>query len=107
MPDEHASRVTVSHRDELSDWGRMQIDAGRFRNYLRRVLDSVAVGDEFEEFVDVGCCGDTLDIPFRVEAVEGPGRVGSDTEIAFEEREAPIDGGWAVQSEGTPEADSD
>jgi hypothetical protein len=98
-----ATRLVVSYPDELSDWGRRQLTTDRFRKYLRRVLDDVARGDEWEEFVDVGCCGDTLDVPLRIESVEGPGRVGPETDIAFVEREASVDGGWRVQSAAGPE----
>ncbi|MFB6154783.1 MAG: hypothetical protein ABEJ22_02740 [Haloferacaceae archaeon] len=94
-----ATTVVVSYPEELSDWGRDQVESDRYVNYLRRVLDDVAVGDEFEEFADVGCCGDTLDIPFRVEAVEGPGRVGPETGIEFTTRDAEMEGGWLVQSQ--------
>lgn len=95
---EHAARITVSHPDELSGWGRKQLYADRFRTYLRRAHDDVAVGDEWEEFLDVGCCGDSLDLTLRVEAVEGPGRIGPDTDVEFVEREAGMAGGWEVQS---------
>lgn len=93
-----ARRVVLSYPESLSGWGRGQVESARYRGYLRRVLEEVAVGDEFEEFADVGCCGDSLDIPFRIEAVAGPARVGPETEIAFTTREASMRGGWLVQS---------
>ncbi|MFB6161569.1 MAG: hypothetical protein ABEJ61_10415 [Haloferacaceae archaeon] len=95
---EHATRVTVSHPDELSDWGRRQLYADRFRTYLRRVHDEVAVGDEWDEFLDVGCCGGSLDLTLRVEAVEGPDRIGPDTEVEFAERTATVTDEWEVGS---------
>lgn len=97
-----ATRVVVSHPATLSNWGRDQLTGPRFRRYLRRVLDDVAVGDEWEEFVDVGCCGNSMDVPLRVEAIEGPPRVGEGTEIEFTERDAEMRGGWAVQSAEGP-----
>lgn len=100
---EHAARVVVSHPDGLSEWGRQQLYAERFRGYLRRVVDDVTVGREWEEFLDVGCCGDTLDVPLRVEAVEGPPQMGPETEIEFVEREASMAGGWRVQSAAGPD----
>ncbi len=102
-----ASRVVISHPAELSEWGRDQLTADRYVNYLRKTLGEVAVGDEFEEFVDVGCCGDAMDIPLRVEETDGEA-VGSDTEIAFTTREASMEGGWLVQSEaaGTDQPDA-
>jgi hypothetical protein len=97
--DEAATKVVVSYPEGLSDWGRSQIETDRYRGYLRRVLDDVEVGEEFEEFADVGCCGDTLDIPFRVEAVDGPGRVGPETVVELTTREGDVEGGWLVQSQ--------
>lgn len=99
----HAERVTVSFPDELSDWGREQIFTDRYRGYFRRMLTQPSVGDEREEFVDVGCCGDSLDITFRIEEVTGGQTVGEDTDIEFVEREGDIDGGWLVQSAGAPD----
>jgi hypothetical protein len=98
----YATRVVVSHPAVLSRWGRDQLTGPRFRRYLQRVLDDVAVGDEWEEFVDVGCCGNAMDVPLRIEAVEGAPRVGEDTEIEFTERDADMRGGWAVQSAEGP-----
>ena len=104
---EYAARVVVSHPDELSAWGRGQLDTERFRGYLRRTVEDLAVGREWEEFLDVGCCGDTLDVPLRIEAVEGPARMGPGTEIAFVEREASMAGGWLVQSAAGPDDRAD
>lgn len=101
--DDDATRVVISYPADLSDWGRMQVDTRHFRGYLRRTLGSVAAGDAWEEFVGVGCCGDTLDVPLRVEAVDGGSRVGPDTEIEYDVREAcGVQGNWAVQSQGGP-----
>ena len=119
-----ASRVVLSYPAGLSDWGRDQIETDRYRGYFRRVLGEVRGGDEREEFVDVGCCGDSLDVPFRVERVEvaGDSEVGSDpsvadfdaddpavalvdgtTEIAYATRDGDVEGGWLVQSAAGPE----
>jgi hypothetical protein len=97
-----ATRVVVSHPAALSTWGRDQLTASRFVGYLRRTMGTVAVGDEFEEFLDVGCCGDSLDVTLRVEAVDGGARVGDATRIEFAEREADLEGGWLVQSAAGP-----
>lgn len=102
---ERASTVVLSHPDELSAWGRDQIGTDRYRNYLRKKLqrrETVSVGDQFEEFADVGCCGDTLDIAFRVEALEGGETVGPETEVVYIERDEEMAGGWLVQSAGAP-----
>ncbi|MFC6786516.1 hypothetical protein ACFQFH_11625 [Halobaculum halobium] len=97
-----ATRVVLSFPDGLSEWGRDQIDTDRYRNYLRRMIDEPRVGDEREEFVDIGCCGDSLDLTFRVEAVEGGSRAGESTTIELVERAGDVDGGWRVQSAAGP-----
>ena len=99
-----ADRVVVSYPADLSDWGRMQVEKPSFRAFLRKTRESAAAGDEWTEFVGVGCCGDTLDVPLRVERVDGGTVVDADTEVAFEVRAAcDLDGGWLVQSEAAPE----
>lgn len=96
-----ASRVVLSYPEELSDWGRKQVHADRYVNYLRKKLgrQRPAVGDEFEEFVDVGCCGDSMDIPFRVEELVGGDEIGPETAVEFTTRDAQMEGGWLVQSQ--------
>lgn len=102
---EYATRVVLSYPEGLSDWSRDQIDTDRYRSYFRRVLGTVEAGETTEEFVDVGCCGSNLDIPFRIEEIEGPGRVGPETEIVYTTHEGEVDGGWKVQSEAGPPYD--
>lgn len=98
-----ATSVVVSYPEDLSNWGRFQLNERPFRAYLRKTKDEVREGDVWEEFLDVGCCGDTLDVPLRVESVDGGDRMGEDTEIVYETREAcDIQGGWLVQSEDGP-----
>ena len=98
-----AQRVVLSHPAALSTWGRDVIDGRPFRTYLRTVHDEVTVGDQWEEFVGVGCCGDTLDVSLRVEVVEGGDELTDSTTIEFTGREAcDIDGGWTVQSASGP-----
>lgn len=103
-----ATRIVLSYPEGLSDWGRDQIETDRYRGYFARVLDRTAVGDVREEFVDVGCCGDSLDVPFRVErlAVDGDpvgsAAVTEDTAVDYETRSGDVDGGWRVQSEAGP-----
>ncbi|GAA0227385.1 hypothetical protein ACFFQF_11695 [Haladaptatus pallidirubidus] len=100
---ETATRVVVSYPEDLSSWGEFQLNERPFRAYLRKTKDDVQEGDVWEEFLDVGCCGDTLDVPLRVESVEGGGKMGEDTEIVYEVREAcGIRGGWLVQSADGP-----
>jgi hypothetical protein len=101
---ETATRVVVSYPADLSLWGQDIVEDTPFRAYLRKAHDSVAAGDRWEEFVGVGCCGSALDVPLRVESVEGGEQLGEDTEFEFAEREAcDIDGGWQVQSAAAPE----
>lgn len=108
MSDQMASRVVLSYPAGLSGWGRDQVDTDRYRGYFRRVLGTVSVGDVREEFVDVGCCGDSLDVPFRVTAVEVDGNpaetavVTEGTEVAYETYDGEVDGGWCVQSAAGP-----
>jgi len=98
-----ADRVVVSYPADLSTWGRSILDRSSFRAYLRKTLGSVAVGDVVEEFVGVGCCGDTLDVPLRIESVEGGDTVTADTAVEYTVREAcGLEGGWRVQSQSGP-----
>ena len=99
-----ADRVVVSYPEDLSDWGRFQVEGDPFKAYLRKTkTGKVRQGDQWEEFVGVGCCGSTLDVPLRVERIEGGDGFGPDTEIEFDVREAcGIQGGWQVQSEDGP-----
>ncbi|AHF98951.1 hypothetical protein HALLA_08815 [Halostagnicola larsenii XH-48] len=100
---EAATRVVVSYPQDLSDWGRFQLEKPSFRAFLRKTRDAARAGDTWEEFVGVGCCGNTLDVPLRVERIEGGDRIGDETEIEYEVREAcGVDGSWRVQSEGGP-----
>ncbi|GAB3413662.1 hypothetical protein GCM10027435_07850 [Haloparvum alkalitolerans] len=103
-----ATRVVLSYPENASDWAREQFEADRYRSYFRRSLGTVSVGDVREEFVDVGCCGDSLDVEFRVEAVETAAgetdraAVTETTEIAYVDREGDVEGGWRVQSAAGP-----
>lgn len=103
MASNDATRVLVSYPEDLSDWGRFQVEKPAFRAYLTKTLGEVREGDEWEEFVGVGCCGNTLDVPLRIERVEGGTEVTRDTEVEYAVREAcGIQGGWRVQSAGGP-----
>lgn len=109
MSTDAARRVVVSFPDELSAWGRDQLEADRFRAYLRRVVDDVREGRTWTEFVDTGCCGGSLDVPLRVERVDGGREMGPETVIEYVARETDSDefaGGWRVQSAAGPGATS-
>ncbi|UPW01314.1 hypothetical protein M0R88_04225 [Halorussus gelatinilyticus] len=99
-----AERVVISYPEDLSDWGRFQVEKDAFAAYLRKTkTDRVRQGDAWEEFVGVGCCGSTLDVPLRVEEITGGETLGSDTAVEWTVREAcGIRGGWQVQSRGGP-----
>lgn len=100
---ESASRVVVSYPEDLSNWGRFQVGTRHFKAYLGKTKGRVREGDVWDEFLDVGCCGDTLDVPLRVERVDGGDVMGPETDIVYEEREAcGIRGGWQVQSADGP-----
>ena len=98
-----AERVVVSYPADLSRWGRFQVEKSSFRAFLRKTRDEARQGDVWDEFVGVGCCGNTLDVPLRVERLEGGSRIGPDTEIEYDVREAcGLQGSWRVQSKGGP-----
>lgn len=102
-PTASARTVTLSYPADLSDWGRSRVEHASFSAYLRKAHETAAPGDVWAEFVGVGCCGDALDVPLRVEAVEGGHRIDAETAFVFTVREAcAIEGGWRVQSAGGP-----
>ena len=95
-----ATRVILSFPADLSKHGRFRIEREYYKDYLRKTRNRVTPGDEWDEFTDVGCCGNHLDVPLRVEEVEGGGRMGPDTVIEYEEREAcGINPGWSAQGD--------
>ncbi|WP_254546812.1 hypothetical protein [Halomarina pelagica] len=97
-PSAIATRVVVSYPADLPPHGRRRIGQEYYRNYLRKVNDEVREGDEWNEFTDVGCCGSRMDVPLRVERVEGGPTMGPGTEIEYVTREARGgDPGWAAQ----------
>lgn len=98
-----AEHVVLSYPLDLSDWSRQQVATAHFKAWLRRVHDTVEVGDTWVEFVDVGCCGSTFDVPLRVEAVDGGDSMGPETSIEYTTRDAcDLQGGWKVQSADGP-----
>lgn len=100
---ETATRLVVSYPADLSDWGRYQVEKPAFQAFIRKTWSDIEEGDIFEEFVGVGCCGDTLDVPLRVETLDDGRQLGDETPIEFVERAASgIDGCWRVQSAGGP-----
>lgn len=102
-PTDAADSVTLSYPEDLSAWGRSKVSTSAFRAYLRRAHDAASEGDEWDEFVGTGCCGDSLDVPLVVESVEGGSQIGPDTAFVFEVREAAgVAGNWRVQSAGGP-----
>lgn len=102
-----ATEVVLSHPADLSRWGRLQLESPPFQAWLRRVHDDARPGDRWTEFLDAGCCGDTLDVTLRVERVDGDPMVGPETRIRYVERGACGIGGWRVQSRVPPGQDDD
>lgn len=103
MTESAATHVVVSYPADLSDWGRDTVEGTPFRSYLRKAHEAAEAGDEWAEFVGVGCCGDSLDVPLRVEEVAGGSRLTEGTTFEFTVREAcDIEGGWQVQSADGP-----
>lgn len=99
-----ATRVVVSFPADVSDWGRDQLRTRHMEAYLRRHFGRAHEGDDWSVFLDVGCCGDSPDVPLRVEAVDGGHEMDADTEIEYVEREAcGVQTGWEVQSRAGPE----
>ncbi|WP_415379970.1 hypothetical protein [Halosimplex sp. TS25] len=98
-----ATAVVISYPADLSTWGRDIVEGRPYRAYLQKTLGAVEVGQVTEEFTGVGCCGDTLDVPLAIEAVEGGDRVDESTEIEYTVRDTcEVEGGWRVQSAGGP-----
>lgn len=98
------SRLTISFPADVSDWGGDQLRTNHMRSYLKRTKGPAREGDTWDVFLDVGCCGDSPDVPLVVEAVEGDGDLDDETTIEFVEREAcGVDSGWEVQSQAGPE----
>lgn len=100
-----ATSVTLSFPADLSRWDRDQLDTNHMKAYLRKTKGPAREGDVWDVFLDVGCCGDSPDVPLRVEAVDGDGELDEDTLIEYVEREAcGVETGWKVQSEDGPPA---
>jgi hypothetical protein len=100
-----ATSVTLSFPADLSRWDRDQLDTNHMKAYLKKTKGPAREGDLWEVFLDVGCCGDSPDVPLRVEAVDGEGELSEDTRIEYVEREAcGVNTGWKVQSEDGPPA---
>lgn len=101
---ETATRVVLSYPADLSDWGRDIVEDTPFRSYLPKAHETAEPGETWAEFVGVGCCGSALDVPLRVEEVEGGPALGEDTAFEFTVREAcDLEGGWEVQSAAGPQ----
>jgi hypothetical protein len=98
-----ATRVVLSYPADLSTWGRDIVEDDPFRAYLPKAHDEAVPGDRWEEFVGVGCCGSAMDVTLQVESVEGGHGVAPETAFEFTVREACDVGGWAVQSDASPE----
>jgi len=95
-----ARRIVVSYPESLSERTRERVGQAYYRKYLLRTHERAAVGDVWEEFTDVGCCGSQIHIPFRIEEIEGGPAVSTATELEYATRpEGDVEGGWSVQNE--------
>ena len=60
------------------------IEADAFRGYLRKAHDGpVALGDEWDEFVNCGC-GSTKDVTLKVVSITGGDEIGEETTLEYE-----------------------
>jgi hypothetical protein len=92
--------VTLAYPADVSNWGYDQLTTDHMRAYLKRTKGPAREGDTWSVFLDVGCCGDSPDVPLTVRAVDGDGTLSEDTELRFEEGPAcGVESGWEVQSE--------
>lgn len=81
-----ATKIEVSF-SPTDDRTAESLTATSYRTYLRRAhRGAVAVGDEWDEFVNCGC-GTTRDVSLCVESVTGGSTIGDDTEFSFEPRQ--------------------
>jgi hypothetical protein len=95
--------VTLSYPADVSNWGYDQLTTGHMRAYLKKTKGPAREGDTWSVFLDVGCCGDSPDVPLTVTAVDGDGELDEDTELHFEEGAAcGVESGWEVQSQAGP-----
>jgi hypothetical protein len=99
-----ANAVTLSYPADLSDWDYDQLTTDHMAAYLRKTQGPAREGDTWAVFLDVGCCGDSPDVPLRVESVDGDPELDDETTFEFVEREAcGVQTGWEVQSHQGPE----
>ena len=74
-----------------SGWIREGMNEPSYLRYLRYAhAGPVAVGDEFDEFVNCGCAS-PMDVVLRVERVEGGTAIGADTDLEVVPRRDLID----------------
>lgn len=76
-----------------SDWLEENMTDPTYLRYLRWAhAGPVAVGDEWEEFVNCGCAS-PQDVVLRVERVEGGTAIGADTTIDIISRKTVVEAG--------------
>lgn len=98
-----ADRIVLWYPADLRNWGRNCLDRSSFRTSLNRVHETARAGDTWTEFVGVDCCGSAMDVPLRVERVDGGPALTDSIGIEYVERaECPNTGGWRVQSADGP-----
>jgi hypothetical protein len=75
-----------------SEWLQESMTEHTYRRYLRWAhAGPVAVGEEWDEFVNCGCASPE-DVVLRLEAIEGGTAIGSETAIDVVPRKAVVEG---------------
>ena len=107
--EDQADRIVLSFRSPEADpdddsswwvadsaWLQENMNDSTYLQYLQRAhAGPVAVGEEWEEFVNCGCAS-PQDVVLRVEAIEGGSAIGFETAIEFVARKAIVDGDLTV-----------
>ncbi|KPN29141.1 hypothetical protein SY89_03375 [Halolamina pelagica] len=109
--EDQADRIVLSFRSPEADpdddstwwvadsaWLQENMNDSTYLQYLQRAhAGPVAVGEEWEEFVNCGCAS-PQDVVLRVEAIEGGTTMGFETEIELVSRRSILEGDAVIES---------
>ena len=107
--EDQADRIVLSFRSPETDddgtwwvadidWLQENMNDSTYLQYLQRDhAGPVAVGEEWEEFVNCGCAS-PQDVVLRVEAIEDGSTIGFETTIDFVARKSIVEGEAPVDS---------
>ena len=107
--EDQADRIVLSFRSPETDddgtwwvadidWLQENMNDSTYLQYLQRAhAGPVAVGEEWEEFVNCGCAS-PQDVVLRVEAIEDGSTIGFETTIDFVARKSIVEGEAPVDS---------